>query len=134
MFKRNLLLTLSLIVAQPTYSSTDKKVAELCLKASDFKGCVEIMSAQKDLNKFKVSKDSKINRKCDDGKKNYSTTLIHKSFGRKPIKEKVFFSCLTQAEYAKKKYELQNNPFPWSEIDTTNKNNPQIKTVLNDQK
>ena len=134
MFKRNLLLALSLIIAQPTYSSTDKEVTELCLKASDFKGCFEIMSAQKDLNKFKVSKDSKINRKCDDGKKNYSTTLIHKSFGRKPIKEKVFFSCLTQAEYAKKKYELQNNPFPWSEIDTTNKNNPQIKTVLNDQK
>lgn len=144
MLKRNFLLALSLIVVQPTYSSTNKEVAELCLKAADFKGCVEIMSSQKDLDKFKVSKDSKIkkqnysiskiNGKCDAGKKNYSTTLIHKSFGRKPIKEKVYFSCLTQAEYAKKKYELQNNPFPWSEIDTTNQNNQQIKTVLNGQK
>jgi len=142
--KRNFLLAFSLIVVQPTYSSTDKEVAELCLNAADFKGCVEIMSAQKDLEKFKVSKDSnikkqnysisKINEKCDDGKKNYSSTLIHKSFGRKPIKEKLFFSCLTKTEYAKKKYELQNNPFPSSEIDTTHKNNQQIKTVLNDQK
>ena len=47
MLKRNFLLAFSLIVVQPTYSSTDKEVAELCLNAADFKGCVEIMSAQK---------------------------------------------------------------------------------------
>ena len=91
MFKRNLLLTLSLIVAQPTYSSTDKKVAELCLKASDFKGCVEIMSAQKDLNKFKVSKDSKINRKCDDGKKIIQQHWFTNLLEGNQLKKKYFF-------------------------------------------
>ena len=71
MLKKIFLLALSLIIVQPTYSSTDNEAAELCLKAVDFKGCLEVMSSQKDLDKFKVSEDSKIK------KQNYSISKIN---------------------------------------------------------